>query len=125
MWQRGDRVPHFEVATLPGERVSYATIWQQKNLLLVLLPEVPDAGEETYVRNLNAAATTFTDTACVITRDPIGDVPAPAVVVADKWGEVIHATAAASVGELPSAEDLLDWIEYVRSKCPECEGEAK
>lgn len=125
MLQRGDRIPHFEVTTLSGARVSYATIWQQQHLLLLILPTTATDDEETYMRDFSAVATEVADTACVVTRDSIPGMTVPAAIVADKWGEVIHATTAASVGELPSPEDLLDWIEYTRSKCPECEGETK
>lgn len=123
MKQRGDRVPQFEATTVGGERVSYSSIWQQKHLLLVILPAAVD--EQPFVDDVNAAAARYGDTACVVTRDAIGGVTGPAAIVADKWGEVVYATTAASVSELPSPEDLFDWIEYLRSQCPECEGESK
>ena len=125
MLQRGDRVPHFELTTLDGERVSYNAIWQQQHLLLLILPSQSADDEPSYLKALNVEAPKFNDVAFVVTRDAIAGTRAPAVVVADRWGEVIYAAAAGSVRELSRVEELVEWIEYVRNKCPECEGEAK
>ena len=38
MLQPHDLLPHFEVADLGGEHVRYSSIWQRKNLVLVMLP---------------------------------------------------------------------------------------
>ena len=37
MLQRGDSVPHFDVRNVDNEPVSYSTIWQRRNLVLVTL----------------------------------------------------------------------------------------
>jgi hypothetical protein len=123
--QRGDQVPHFEVKTLAGDVFSYSTIWQRRNLVLITLP---DAGRDGgYPSALAARARDFEEhnAACVITRDRVPAVPAPGAIVADRWGEVVHVVAAADAGELPAASELLDWLEYLERRCPECEGEAK
>lgn len=127
MFQRGDLVPHFEVRTLHGERFSYSTIWQRRNLVLVTLPAAESDSARTYTSRLTARAPAFSarDADCVITRDNIPGLPAPGVLVADRWGEIIHVAAASAVDDLPPAEDLLDWTRYVQTQCPECEGEAK
>jgi len=125
MLQRGDRVPHFEFTTLDGERVSYTSIWQHQHLLLLVLASTPADDESSYLEALNADVPKFSDVACVVTREAIAGMRGPAVVVADRWGEVIYAAAAESVRELPRVEELVEWLEYVRNKCPECEGEAK
>jgi hypothetical protein len=44
------------------------------------------------------------------------------VLFADRWGEVVHVEATA---ELPAATALLEWLDYVERRCPECEGEAR
>jgi hypothetical protein len=122
--QRGDQVPHFDVNTLAGDVFSYSTIWQRKNLVLVSL----DADiEDDYPSTLTARARDFEErhAACVLTRDRVPGLPAPGAVVADRWGEIVHVFAAASGGELPPASELLDWLEHVEQRCPECEGEAK
>jgi hypothetical protein len=35
------------------------------------------------------------------------------------------AVEAPRVADLPSAEDLAEWLVYVTHRCPECEGEAR
>jgi hypothetical protein len=123
--QRGDPVPHFKVRTVDGDEFSYATIWQHANLVLVTLPE--SCGQSRYAFELSARAAEFRNLkgTCVITRDPVTGVPAPSVLVADRWGEVVHVAPAADENGLPTPSELLEWLDYVERKCPECEGEAK
>jgi len=123
--QRGDQVPHFQVKTLAGDVFSYSTIWQRRNLVLVTLP---GAGRESgYPSTLAARGRDFDErnAACVMTRDRVPGVPTPGAAVADRWGEIVYVVAATDVGELPPPSELLDWLEYVERRCPECEGEAK
>jgi hypothetical protein len=61
----------------------------------------------------------------VITSDAVPGLDAPAVVVGDRWGEIVYVTATADAADLPPARELLEWISYVETRCPECEGEAK
>ena len=124
MLQQGDQTPHFHVNTLEGHPFSYAIIWQRKNLLLVVLPRHDNESIRDYVRRLSSSELEV-DTACVVTRDPVEGLPAPAVLVADRWGEIIFVAARTNIEELPSAAEILDWVEYVRKQCPECEGEAR
>ena len=123
--QRGDQLPHFTVRTVDGDEFSYSTIWQHANLVLVTLPT--SAGESRYASELSARESEFRNRkgACVITRDPVTGVPAPGAVVADRWGEVVHVATAVDENGLPTASELLEWLDYVERKCPECEGEAK
>ena len=62
---------------------------------------------------------------CVFTHDNVPGLPGPGALVADRWGEILHVAGGSDVADLPTPEDLLDWIRYVESQCPECEGEAK
>ena len=126
MLQRGDAVPHFEVRTVEGELFSYSSIWQRKNLLLVTLPAL-DSGSTAYMSDLS---TRFQDLAdqdleCVITRETIPGVAGSAVVVADRWGEVVFSVGKSDVGHLPAPQELVDWVTYLNNQCPECEGEAR
>ena len=123
--QRGDVVPHFEVRTIGGEVFRYSDLWQHKNLVLVSIPAA--AREGAYVRELTARAPEFEErnSACVITGDRVPWLPAPAVLVADRWGEVMTVALASEAASLPAPADLLEWVEYVESRCPECEGEAR
>jgi len=124
MLQRGDDVPHFDVRTVGGDVFAYGTIWQRRHLVLIVLPE-SDA-DDSYIGALASRAAEFRDreTECVITRDAVPGLPAPAVLVADRWGEVVHVAAASDTSGLPTAQELLEWVDHVRQRCPECEGEA-
>ena len=125
MLDRGDAVPHFEVRTLGGDVFGYSTIWQQKNLVLLTLS--PDASDGSYVSELSSLSSEFNDRecVCVITRDSVAGLPAPAALVADRWGEIVHVVAASDVANLPTPAELVEWVEYLEIRCPECEGEVK
>lgn len=45
-----------------------------------------------------------------------------AVVVADRWGEILHiaSQSAADLSRLPSVDELLSWVQFARMQCPEC-----
>lgn len=116
----GDQVPHFTVTTVNGEAFSYSSIWQSKNLVLMVLP----GSDQNAGRTLEELRRIETpDTRSVVTTDVVPGLDAPATLVADKWGEIAHVVHAPD--ELPTGDDLADWIEHVRQRCPECEGEAR
>ena len=125
MLGKGDEVPHVQVTTLDGGVFSYATIWQQKNLLLVTLGGA--VADRSYVADLTGLRRALEErnTVVVITRDLVPGLPGTAVLVADKWGEVIHVAVGSDSAGLPKPDDLLDWVDYVENRCPECEGEAR
>lgn len=124
--ERGDRVPHFDVHDLSGQPIRYATIWQAKRLVLIALRPERSADEDAYLTRLGTLASSLDpQTALVITRDPVQGVDAPGVVIADEWGEIFYARSASDFDGLPDAQDLVDWVRFVRFKCPECEGEAR
>ena len=122
--ERGGAVPHIDVRTIDGQAFDYATIWQRKNLVLVALPA--SSADAAYATELLARAREFhtRNTALVVTRVPVSGLPPPAVLIADRWGEIVH-VAASDASSLPGAGDLLEWIDYLERRCPECEGEAK
>ena len=127
MLQRGDFVPHFEVKTIGGDLFSYSTIWQRRNVVLLLLPAGDSESTGRYVSRLLARTSEFTanDTECVVTREPAPGIHGPSVTVADRWGEMVHVSSTSEVEDLPSPEDLLHWVDYLERRCSECEGEAK
>jgi peroxiredoxin len=127
MLQRGSSAPHFEVTTIQGEELSYSTIWQRRNLVLVALPASDPGLSEGYVSELMARAAEFrfANTACVLTRDRVPGMREGSVIVADNWGEIAYVASASHLDELPSAEELLDWVDYLERRCPECEGESR
>ena len=127
--RRRDGMPHFEVTTIDGQRVRYADLWQHSNLVFVSV----DSRDDPYGRSLAAHADDFaaTETALVVSTEPITGVPTPGVVVADQWGEIAYVFDAHHPDEarrldrrgttpLPSERELLDWVNFVRMRCPEC-----
>lgn len=53
------------------------------------------------------------------TRDwaPAGEA---AVVVADRYGVVYHAAHGAGAADLPDTDELIEWLRYLATQCPEC-----
>ena len=123
--QRGDAVPHCHVATHDGHTFSYGSIWQHRNLVLVHLPASVDAAA--YISGLAGRHVDFHDRNCtwIVTRDDLEGLPAPAALIADRWGEIVQVWTVAGIAGLPSADELLEWADYIETRCPECEGEAK
>ena len=123
--QQGDTLPLFEVQTLDRKRVRYAELWQRKSVVLVCLPRAATPREAEYASALLRRAGEFEayGTCCVVTHDAVAGVPCPAVLVADRWGEIQSIASAASAAALPDLQDLLDTVDYVQRRCPECEGE--
>ncbi len=119
-------VPHFDVMALDGRRVRYAEVWQRRNLVLACLPHAAAGAarwlEEVHEhdRELERLETTF-----VATADGVPGVPCPGLIIADRWGEVMHRDTPSDVSGLMAVDDLLEWVRYVQYKCPECEGEAR
>jgi hypothetical protein len=126
MIQARGLVPHFTVSNFQGERVQYSSVWQRKNLVLVMLPDV-EASSRTYADRLMARVRTLDedDTEWVITADRVGGLPCPGVVIADRWGEVVHLESPSDTADLPTPDELLEWVHYLQHQCPECEGEAR
>src|SRR5690349_13704580 len=127
MRQRGDSVPHFEVRTLAGEPFRYSTIWQHKHMLWVTIATRDSESTAAYVADVTARVREFGDhdVHCVVTQDGVPGMSAPAVIVADRWGEIIFAREASDVADLPAPQELMEWLNYLRNRCPECEGEAR
>jgi hypothetical protein len=118
----GDALPFFDVVTVDGARVRYEQFWQQRMVVLVSLPRDLTASDRELVTALNARAEEFETlhAACILTSETVAGVPHPGVVIADRWGEVYSVAAG-----LPEPQDLVDTLEYLQRKCPECEGESR
>ena len=123
MLRRGDAIPHFTVRTRSGHAVEYRSIWQQRNLVLISLTH--DARVTAEDGELIANAANDGDTAWVVTHDAIAGLPQPGVVVADRWGEIVHISALSADAGLPDVDDLREWVQFTQMRCPECEGEAR
>jgi hypothetical protein len=49
---------------------------------------------------------------------------APAVIVADQWGEIHEAAEAGEEHRFLPIESAVEWVRHLATSCPECEGEA-
>ncbi len=118
----GSALPFFELNTLDGQQVRYADLWQRKNVVLVCLPSSLTTADVEYANELSRQAAAFASysAVCVLTRDEVRGLRAPAAAVADRWGEVQYLASSAA---LPASEVLLDALDYIQRRCPECEGE--
>lgn len=51
-------------------------------------------------------------------------ISAPALVIADQYGEIHHAAPAGDDHDLPEPTEIVSWLRYLAVQCPECQGEA-
>lgn len=117
-------VPHFDVATLGGERVRYRDIWQRRNLVLVIVHPREREVVASYASQLTVRQHEFDDeeATVVTTADAVPGLSAPSVVIADRWGEILHVESppTGDVSQFPSVDELLSWVRFARIQCPEC-----
>jgi hypothetical protein len=121
-----DLMPMFTASGVDGTLVRYDAIWQRKNLVLVSLPD-DDPTAAAYAGSLGALEPDLAayEASLIVTTTRIARVPSPGVVVADRWGEVYFVQGADRASDLPGADELMEWLRYVRNECPECQGEAR
>ena len=125
MLQPGDAIPHVTLRTRRGSVVSYCDLWQRRNLVLVLAPDnaAMEPALDAYVNSLKR--TLPADTALVVSVDPVEGLPPLTLVIADRWGEIHHVATAPAIGGLPGPDAVMEWLEFVRVQCPECQGETR
>lgn len=120
-------LPQFTVTAIDGSRFDYSSVWQQRNLLLIVLPGVAiGEREKEYVESLTGdrAMLEEYDATAVATTERVGDITTPAVVIADRWGEIYFVRTGASVTDLPRRDEVIEALRWVAHECPECQGEA-
>jgi hypothetical protein len=118
-----DELPHFDVTTLDGRRVRYTQLWQRRNLLLVLTDPQRRPEAIALSLELNAHSKKFDDaeTTVVVTADTFPGLRAPCVLIADRWGEIMHIAAPSSDRQsFPTVDELLTWVHFAQIQCPEC-----
>jgi hypothetical protein len=127
MLQARDLIPHFTVTRLSGGQIDYGTLWHRKNLVLVVVPDADDPDAVSYTSAIASAlsASQADESECVATSDRVAGLGCPALAIADRWGEVVHVASGQRVSDLPPVQDVVEWIDYARRRCPECEGEVR
>jgi hypothetical protein len=121
--QPGDLLTRFEGATVDGRELRYEQLWQHRNVMLFLVSAELARGASSRLAALEGRLSELKppDTSLVISDHPIDGVPMNSVVIADRWAEVVYiAQLASDPGRWPSIDDLVEWVEFIRMKCPEC-----
>jgi peroxiredoxin len=49
-----------------------------------------------------------------------GDEPLPSLFVIDRYGTLHYQCITQEVTELPEGEEILSWLNFIQSQCPEC-----
>jgi hypothetical protein len=118
------QLPHFDVRELNGRRVRYDELWQCRNLVLVLIDSTRREEATRSASVLSAHRDEFDDTeaAVVVTADSVQGLRAPCVVIADRWGEIMHIERPdpGNVWPFTNVDELLQWVRFARIQCPEC-----
>jgi hypothetical protein len=121
--RRGDLVPHFDTTTVDGRPFRYADVWQRSNLVLLILPKNAAAEARGYVAELRTRVASLTPANSVVAavEGPVAGLPGSAIVLSDRWGEITQIMdLPASVAGWPEVADVVEWLEFIRMKCPEC-----
>jgi peroxiredoxin len=118
----GELIPHFTAVTIHGESIRYRDLWQQRNLVLYLLPHA-SAEARGYLDALRTRLAQLRpdDVTLVAIEGPVQQLPESSVVLCDRWGEIEHvASLGNDVQTWPPIDEIVEWTEFIRSKCPEC-----
>ncbi len=96
-----------------------ADIGERDGRVIVIVPAPPDQA----VRIADDATKSFT-----VLADPdralaarLG-ISAPALAIADPYGEIHHAAPAGDAHDFPEPRDVVAWLRYLAIQCPECQG---
>jgi hypothetical protein len=125
--QAHDLMPMFTVTNRwDGATIRYRDVWQRKNLLLTSIPSADPATEQ-YIEALRERSGELgsEDVQIVVTSEAVDGIPSPGVAIADRWGEIYFVQGASRAADLPVADELVDWLRYVQTECPECQGERR
>ncbi len=127
------QAPHVEARRLDGTTVHYRDVWQRQNAVFVSLPDDPSADD--YLETLRAAEDDIKAEAAVVlvlrhstepgSVQPPPPLPLSSVAVADRWGEIRVLAERDAPGSLPAPGEIIEWLRFLESECPECQGEAR
>jgi hypothetical protein len=123
MLHAGDLITHFESTTLDGRGVPYDQLWQHRNVVLFVLSSDLIAAASPYLSALEGRLAELkpADTSLVVSANVVADLPQRSVAISDRWGEVVYVEQlTADQKQWPGLDDILEWVEFIRIKCPEC-----
>jgi hypothetical protein len=123
MLRPGDLIPRFDGATVDGREVPYEQLWQHRNVVLFVLSESVSAAARPYLGAMERRLSELKpqDTTLVVLGQRIEGVPLSSVAIADRWGEIVHIQELENdPATWPPIDDIADWVEFIRVKCPEC-----
>jgi hypothetical protein len=113
-------VPHFHVTTLDGRRVRYEEIRERRSLVLVTVRRPTDDAGVSFTSRLLSRRHEFAQAAAVVvvTADVVATLPPPTVLVADRWGEILHLDTRfrGQPSTLLDVDELLSWAHFARIK---------
>ena len=112
----GAQLPHLTLTSVTGDTIAYRDLWQRCNVAIVCTADAEVA------RPFVNATADFAErnAVCLVTRETHEVLPCPGIVIGDRWGEIVHVAR-----EVPRVEDVLEWLDHLEQRCPECEGEAR
>ena len=101
------QVPHFSLLTVDGRHVHYADLWQHRNLVFVSIDPQRGADSERYATTLRSRSADFeaAEASLVVTAEAIDGLPSPGIVIAGRWGEIIHTFTREDGGSVTAAPD--------------------
>jgi peroxiredoxin len=134
----GQRFPDLTLLDLRGGIVHISDFRARKKLVIAFAPSLPPFAELRHARSLfgafDAALLVISPEAAQpeVLADPeltafcalglfTDHAPQPAVFVTDQFAEVAAVWPTAAHPQLPSPQEITDWLEYLDSVCPECE----
>jgi hypothetical protein len=118
-----DILPQFEASTVDGSTFRYADLWQHRNLVLIAPPDPLPSGAGRYFEALRARLADLRpdDSTLAVLAPDAGIVGRPTMAICDRWGEVITVIPLEpDVSAWPPVVEVMDWVNFVRSVCPEC-----
>ena len=146
--ERGEILPEISGTTLDGLSLNLWSLRGHKNLVLIFSGRSTDNPVHELIRSVAKRYVEFRDrdsevVAVIAGASPQSSLDLPimddeqnrlhrvigavdssgnalaAVCIADRFGEVYDAELCADAGCL-SADDLLEWLEFIEIQCPEC-----
>lgn len=123
MLRRGDLITHFDGTDVDGRGVPYDQLCQHRNVVLFVLSKYLAAAASTYLRALEVRLSELKppDTSLVISDHALADLPQPSIAISDRLGEIVHIEQLAAEPERwPPIDEILEWVEFIRVRCPEC-----